>query len=488
MAIAAAPTHLVKEPVLLIGDRRLTHASGGTHQHVYAGTGEPTAAVPLGGVVEMDAAVRAARTALPRWRAMPADVRRDAMLRAAELIRTNAAELSFLQTLESAVPTRFARTFPAVTADFLAYHAGWIDKIGGEVIETWPARAFDYAVEEPYGVVAVVIPWNGPLVSIGQTVAPALAAGNTVVLKPPELAPFTAVRVGELFLAAGFPPGVLNVVPGGPDGGAALVGHPGVDKVHFTGGGDTARRVLAATAASLTPVGLELGGKSAHLIFADADPRVAARQALSGLVILSGQGCANGTRVLVESPLYDEVLRLATTRLRRLAVGDPFADDTTMGPVISESACERILAVVGRARADGSGRLVTGGERLGGDLATGYFVAPTIFGDVAPDSELAQREIFGPVLSFLRFDGEEEAVRLANGTEHGLAAYVHTNDLRRAHRVARALEAGSVWVNGFAGISPATPFGGTKRSGYGRVGGRAGIREFTRPKNVWLAL
>jgi aldehyde dehydrogenase (NAD+) len=483
-----APVELLSDVRPLIGERRSDQTSGGEHVHVYAATGLPTVKVPIAGAREMDEAVRAARAAAVRWRTLAANRRRKLLLRVGELLLADSDRLTGLQTLESAMPHQFARAMPAAAADFLAYYAGWTDKLGGEVLDTWPMRALDYTLNEPYGVVAVIVPWNAPLVSLTQIAAAALAAGNTVVVKPPELAPFSSLRVGELFLEAGVPPGVLNVVPGGPDGGAALVTHPGVDKIHFTGSGVTARRILASAREHLTPVGLELGGKSAQLIFADSNLRAAARQALAGLVIHSGQGCANGTRIIVEDTVYDEILELACSRLRRLSVGDPLAPSTVMGPVISEQACERIMSTIERARAEGHGKLVAGGQRLDGELSDGYFVAPTIFGDVDNDSPLAQEEIFGPVLSFMRFSSEDEAVRLANHTCYGLAAYIHTSDVQRAHRVAQRLEVGNVWINGFFGVPPSMPFGGTKQSGQGRVGGRAGLGEFLRSKNVWLAL
>ncbi|GIJ78837.1 Acyl-CoA reductase [Micromonospora phaseoli] len=487
MPVTAAPTELIPDTGVLIGATRTASTTGGVHHHVYPGDGRATAAVPLGGEAEMDAAVRAAGTALVGWRATAGNVRRDLLLHLAELVERHATELSGLQTLENGCPRQFASVMPTVAVDHLRYNAGWADKIGGAVVPTWPVRAVDYTLDEPYGVVAVIIPWNGPLVSVAQMLAPALAAGNTVVLKPSELAPFTALRLGELALEAGFPPGVVNVVPGGAAGGAALVRHPGVDKVHFTGGGVTARKILADAAERLLPVGLELGGKSAHIIFGDADVRMAARLAMTGVVALSGQGCANGTRVLAHSSVYDEVLRTLAARLARVPLGDPADERTLMGPVVSESACHRILAVVERARDQGDGRLVTGGVRLGGDLGDGYFIAPTVFAEVDPASELAQEEIFGPVLAVTAFDTEEEAIRLANGTRYGLGAYLHTTDLRTAHRVSRAVAAGSVWVNGVPGVLPSAPFGGVRQSGWGRIGGEAGVREFLRPKNVWIA-
>jgi acyl-CoA reductase-like NAD-dependent aldehyde dehydrogenase len=294
--------------------------------------------------------------------------------------------------------------------------------------------------------------------------------------------------VGQLLLEAGFPPGVVNIVPGGPEAGDALVRNPGVDKIHFMGSTAVAREVLAAALQNLTPVTLELGGKSANIIFADADLPSAAELAISAVVYMSGQACLIGTRVLVQAPVYDEVVELCKAMVEQIPVGDPCSPTTRMGPVISQGACDRVLGVVERARQNREGRLVTGGHRLGGDLADGYFIAPTIFADVDNSSDLAQHEIFGPVLSMQPFETEEEAVAIANDHPYGLAAYIQTNDLRRAHRMAAALEVGNVWINGFPGLPGSIPFGGTKQSGYGRLGGLAGIREFSRPKNIWAAL
>jgi acyl-CoA reductase-like NAD-dependent aldehyde dehydrogenase len=408
-------------------------------------------------------------------------------LRFAALIREQADELSRLTTLDNGTPRFVAQYMPDTAADLFEYNAGWVDKVGGEVIPTWPAPALDYTLEEPYGVVAVIIPWNGPVNAIGMTCAPALAAGNCVIVKPPELAPWSALRLGEIALEAGLPPGVFNVVPGGPEGGQALVRHRGVDKVHFTGSASTARKILSAAQDSLKPVGLELGGKSANLIFADADLPAAVGQAIGAVVNLAGQGCINGTRVLVETAIYDEVVELVKQYLGQVTVGDPASAQTLMGPVIDERAADRIVATIRRAQDDGA-RLVIGGDRLGGELADGYFIAPTVFADVDNSSDLAQREIFGPVLAVQRFDTEAEALQIADATEYGLAGYLWTRDLQRAHRVAANMTAGNIWVNGFFGIPAGAPFGGTKQSGHGRLGGRDGIREFSRPKNVWIAL
>jgi acyl-CoA reductase-like NAD-dependent aldehyde dehydrogenase len=487
MPVAEAPTDVLPTAALLIGDRRVADSSGGVHDHIYPGTGKPTAQVPLAGAAEVDAAVAAARAAQPAWAAMPADQRRRLMLRMAELIRTHGPELSTLSIVENGMPALIAGFSPDWCADLFEYNAGWTDKIGGEIVPTWPVQAIDYTLEEPYGVVAVIIPWNGPVISLGQTCSPALAAGNCVVMKPPELAPWTALRLGEIALEAGFPPGVFNVIPGGPEGGAALVAHKGVDKVHFTGSGATAKHILAGALQTLKPVGLELGGKSANLIFDDTDLMAAVGQAIGAVVNLSGQGCINGTRVFAQAAVYDQVVELATQFLSAVKLGDPFEPDTLMGPVVSAAACDRIVGMIEKAK-QSSARLALGGNRAGGDLADGYFIEPTVFADVQNQDYIAQNEVFGPVLSILRFESEDDAIRMANDTDFGLAGYVWTKDLQRAHRVASALTAGNIWVNGFLGIPAGAPFGGTKQSGYGRLGGRDGIREFTRPKNVWVNL
>jgi len=323
------------------------------------------------------------------------------------------------------------------------------------------------------------------MMGMGQKAVPALAAGNTVVVKPPELAPFGALRFAELALEAGIPPGVLNVVVGGAAAGDALVRHPEVDKVSFTGGCATARLVMAAAAETLTPLTFELGGKSANIVFPDADlDGAASMAAMLGAVLLSGQGCALPTRLYVHDDVYDDVVARVVAQIEAVPVGDPFDPAVLMGPVVSERACERILGVIHRAVDEGAGTLLTGGERLGGALAAGYFVAPTVFGDVDHDSSLARDEIFGPVLSVLRFHDEDEVVDKANDSPFGLSAYLHTRDGARAQRIARRLDVGTVIVNGFPGMSPGAPFGGVKQSGFGREGGRAGIEEFVRRKNV----
>jgi aldehyde dehydrogenase (NAD+) len=359
--------------------------------------------------------------------------------------------------------------------------------VEGSTFEPYPARGLGYTKAEPYGIIGAIIPWNAPLIAVSMKVIPALAAGNAVILKPPTLTPFVALRFGELALEAGLPPGLLSVVPGDAEAGDALVRHPEVGKVSFTGGEAVARQVIAASAETLKPLALELGGKSANIIFADADLDTAVPMAVAmGCVQLSGQGCVLPTRLLVHDDVYDEVVARAAEVAGAFKIGVATDPATRMGPVISEAACARILGVIDKAKAERQGRLVHGGERCGGDLAPGYFIEPTVFADVAPDAGISRGEIFGPVLSILRVSDDDEAVRIANATPYGLGAYLHTRDLDRALNVSARLEAGYVSVNGFAGMTPNAPFGGYKQSGYGREGGHAGLEEFLQTKTVWI--
>jgi acyl-CoA reductase-like NAD-dependent aldehyde dehydrogenase len=321
-----------------------------------------------------------------------------------------------------------------------------------------------------------------------MVMAPALAAGNCIVIKSPELAPWSVMRLVEIIQAAGLPPGVVNLVTGAADVGAAMVSHPGIDKIEFIGSGATARKIMASAAHSLKPVGLELGGKSAVLVFADADLQAAAKRGLSGAVSANGQGCVNGTRLLVERSIYEPYVQMLAAMAAHVKVGDPFAMDCFMGPVISQAALDRIQGMVARGVADGA-RLVCGGERLLGDHASGYYLPITVLADVAPTSEIARNEVFGPVLVVTPFDSEEEAIALANNSDYGLGAYIHTTNLARAHRVAAAMQAGQIQVNGSGeAMTPCVPFGGMKHSGHGRLGGIEGLREFMQVKNVWVNL
>jgi aldehyde dehydrogenase (NAD+) len=468
----------------LIGDEWRSSSAGGIFRHHYAATGERQADVKLAGRADVDDAVQAARAALPAWAAMPPGERATVLFRLADLLVEHDQEIAELGALDNGSPISVMRP-GAYTADWVRYYAGWCDKLDGEVL---PADGgLGYVKLEPYGVVAAIPPWNGSMMGMGQKAGPALAAGNTVVAKPPELAPFGMLRFAELALEAGLPPGVLNVVTGGARTGDALVRHPDIDKISFTGGCATARKLMAAAAEHLTPLALELGGKSANIVFPDADLDAAARMAATfGTGLLSGQGCALPTRLYVHDDVYDEVAAKVAGIVASLPVGDPLDPATFVGPVVTEAACKRILRVIRRAEGDGA-TLLAGGERLGGDLAGGWFVAPTVFGDVDHDSDLARNEVFGPVQAILRFSTEDEVVAKANDSHLGLAAYLHTRDSSRVQRMTGALQAGSVVANGMGGIGPGAPFGGYKQSGFGREGGRAGIEEFVQRKMVFIA-
>jgi acyl-CoA reductase-like NAD-dependent aldehyde dehydrogenase len=467
----------------LIGDEWRPSDAGGAYVHRYAATGRPQADVGLAGAGDVDGAVAAARSAQTAWAATPPTQRAAILFRLADLLEDHATEAAELGALDNGSPVSVMN--PGVyTAAWVRHYAGWCDKLDGEVV---PGGAgLSYVRLEPYGVIAAIPPWNGSMMGMGQKCGPALAAGNAVVAKPPELAPFGMLRFAELALDAGLPPGVLNVVVGDAVAGDALVRHRDVGKISFTGGSATARTLMAAAAANLTPLALELGGKSANVVFPDADLATAAAMAATfGTALLTGQGCALPTRTYVHDDVYDVVVEKILGALASLDVGDPLDPDTFIGPVVTETAMTRILEVIARARADGA-TLLLGGERLGGELADGWFVAPTVFGDVDHDSDLARNEVFGPVQAVLRFSTEDEVVSKANDSDFGLAAYLHTTDASRVQRIVNAFEAGTVVVNGMGGMSPAAPFGGYKHSGFGREGGRAGIEEMVRRKTVYV--
>ena len=468
----------------LIGDAWVASDGGGAYAHRYAATGEVQAHVGLAGDADVDAAVTAARTAQPEWAAFAPARRAAVLFRLAELLEQHAHEAAELAALDNGTPVSVMNPGP-YTAAWIRYYAGWCDKLEGELMSAEPELS--YVRLEPFGVIAAIPPWNGSMMGMGQKCGPALAAGNAVVAKPPEVSPFGMLRFAELALEAGLPPGVLNVVVGGAGTGAALVGHPGVDKISFTGGAVTARKLMESAARNLTPLALELGGKSPNVVFPDADLDTAAAMAAQfGTALLAGQGCALPTRLYVHEDVYDDVVQRVLATLGSLRVGDPLDPSSFVGPVVTEAAMERILGVIDRARADGA-TLLVGGCRMGGDLAAGWYVAPTVFGEVDHDSDLARNEVFGPVQAIVRFASEDEVLAKANDSPFGLGAYLHTRDNRRIQRFVRELESGTVVVNGMGGISPATPFGGYKQSGFGREGGRSGIEEMVRRKTVFVS-
>jgi aldehyde dehydrogenase (NAD+) len=470
---------------LFIAGKRVAAGSGEYSIDLNPATEEPIAEVAQGGPADVDLAVNAARAALKIWSTMRAADRGQILQRAATLIEEHQDELVELESLDAGKPLAAVRRqdLPAVI-DTLRYYAGWCDKITGQVI---PARpdALTYTVREPVGVVAAIVPWNFPLMIGMWKIAPALACGCTLVVKPAELTPLSMLRVAELFLEAGLPPGALNVVCGkGSVVGEALVRHRGVDKVTFTGSPRVGRGILQGAAANFKKVTLELGGKSANVIFADANLERAVRAAASGIFFNAGQVCSAGSRVLVQGPVYEEVVERLAERARAIRVGDPAAAGTTMGPVISAGQMKTVLDYIDIGKAEGAS-LVTGGARIGD---TGYFVEPTVFANVDHDMRISQEEIFGPVLAVLPFDDEADALRIANGTAYSLAAGVWSADIGRVHRMAAGLKAGTVWINTYGYTDVRLPWGGSQESGFGREHGDAAIENFTAPKTVWLAL
>ena len=472
---------------LVIGESFLDSGSGGTHVHVFPATGEEQAEIPLAGPKEVDAAVAAAMKALPAWRGMKPSERRDRLFRLADLVEQHAEEFAWIGTREVGSPISGVRIIPGKFAAWTKYAAGWADKLEGRVVSTYQDdTVFDYTLPEPWGVIAMIITWNGPLMGLAMKVGPALAAGNTIVIKPPEFTPFTAWRLIQLALEAGIPPGVINLVTGGPDAGEALVKHPDVQKIAFTGGTATARKIAAAIAHEMKPAIYELGGKSANLVFADADLDVAVKHSARTPLFLAGQGCVLPTRLLVEESIAEEFTERVVEEIRSLRVGDPLQNETELGPVVSKAAQARLLDMIGQAKTRGDGKLALGGGIPEG-LEAGSFVQPTVFTGVEPGSMLGQAECFGPVLSVLTFRNVDEAVQIANGTPFGLGAYIHSTNLPRTLRLVHRLDAGTIQVNGAPTARENAPFGGQGLSGYGREGGFEGLSEFIRTKNVAIA-
>ncbi|WP_027948290.1 aldehyde dehydrogenase family protein [Haliea salexigens] len=471
-----------------VGQEGLATASGGVHEHHNPATGAWQASVPLAGRAEVEKAVAKAQSAFQEWRWMNPSQRRQILLKFADLIEARTEEFARLTTLDGGSPLHFGGYAVQLAAEWFRYYAGLADKLTGEVLGTIKNRGeFSYTVPEPIGVVGIIITWNGPLISLGMKVAPALAAGNCVVVKPAEITPFAPDLFARLAAEAGIPDGVLSLFPGNAEAGQALCEDKRVRLISFTGGPVTARKIMATCAEQIKPTIMELGGKSASLVFPDADLDRACEEAVRGSIgILSGQGCAIPTRLLVHDDIYDEVLARIVAIAREYKVGNPLEEGVQVGPVISAAACDRITAMLDRVRNEDAGRILLGGKRCGGELANGYFIEPTIIADVDPWSEISQLEIFGPVLCVMKFTTEEEAVAIANNTEYGLSAYIQSRDVSRVHRLAEQLHAGGVYVNGAFQIHAHTPFGGVGISGFGKEGGRAGLDEYLHYKTVGI--
>lgn len=453
-------------------------------------TEEVITQVAEGGEADVGDAVQSASEAFrsKAWRRMSAHARSRLLWRLADLIEENADELARLETMDNGKPYFESRKVDLKSViETYRYYAGLADKVEGQTIPV-SGPFLNYTRREPVGVVGCIVPWNFPLNLASWKVAPALACGNTVVLKPAEQTPLTALRLGELAAEAGFPPGALNVVPGfGETAGAALVRHPDVGAVSFTGSIEVGRTVMREAAAGPTKVSLELGGKSPNLIFADADLPAAIRGAAMGIFYGKGEVCAAGSRILVERSIHDEFVEGLVARAGKMTIGDPMGDGTRLGAIVSQTQLERVLDYI-RVGVDEGATLAAGGERRTVD-GKGYFVEATVFTDVTPGMTIAQEEIFGPVAAVIPFDDVDEAIEIANGTIFGLAAGVWTRDIGKAHRVAGELEAGTVWINTYNQYDAASPFGGYRSSGFGRdLGLQSALDKYTQTKSIWVPL
>lgn len=474
-------------PKLMIGDKALDSGADGSFEHVNTATGETQGLIPLGGAADINAAVEAARKAFPAWRDMHPYDRRVILDRFATLVEANEERFKKISIAENGIPVTSMNPgmWPRIIT-WTRYYAGWADKIDGLVTSTWPNDHFEYTLPEPYGVIAHIITWNAPMLSLAMKIPASLATGNTVVIKPAEFTPYSAQLFTELALEAGIPPGVVNVVPGAVAAGEALVKHPGVDKISFTGGPIGARAIMRSAADSLKPLVFELGGKSANVIFPDIDiPSVAAYSAAFAFSN-SGQGCALPTRVMIHEDIYDDFVAAALAFIEQLPYGDPMNENVIVGPMVNAVARERVQGMIDEAREKNVGDFLTGGEPF---AETGNFITPTFIANADPNASIAQKEVFGPVLCAFKFSTEDEAVELANATEYGLSAYVQTNDLNIAQRMVRRLEAGTVYVNEAGPSHHAnSSFGGIGLSGFGREGGKAGLEEFIRIKGVGMSI
>ena len=472
---------------LFIDGRFVESLSGKSFDSINPATEEVLTSVSEGDRADIDAAVAAARAAFETgpWPRMRPRDRGRLLLKLADLISANAEELARLETLDNGKP--IAETLNVdipQAAEVFAYYAGWADKIHGETIPATNDH-FTYTLREPHGVCGQIIPWNFPLLMAAWKLAPALACGNTVVLKPAEQTPLTALRLAELVAEAGFPPGVVNVVPGyGPTAGAALAAHPGVDKIAFTGSTEVGRLIQKAAAGNLKSVSLELGGKSPNIVFADADIDAAVQGAIRGIFFNQGEVCCAGSRLFVEEAAHDHFVEALAGFAGALKQGDPLDASTQVGAQVSDEQFEKILGYI-ESGVQAGATLLTGGARQG---EKGYFIQPTVFTGVDKNAAIAREEIFGPVVSTFTFKGIDEAIAEGNDSNYGLAAAVWTRDIKKAHRVAQALRAGTVWVNTYNAFDTAVPFGGYKESGTGRELGVQALDLYTQTKRVWIAL
>src|SRR3982751_4238913 len=476
---------------LFIDGQWVDAESGKTFNTPNPATGETLAEVAEANKADIDKAVVAARRAFEgKWSKISARDRGRLLYKLSQLIEQHSAELAPLEPPENGKPIKESLyvDLPQVVENF-EYFAGWATKIEGETIPV-PGKMFNYTLREPIGVCGQIIPWNFPLLMAAWKLAPALAAGNTIVLKPAEQTPLSALELAKLIQEAGFPEGVVNIVTGyGETAGAALASHKGIDKIAFTGSTEVGKLIAKAAAQNLTKVSLELGGKAPNVIFADADLDQAVNGAMMGIFFSQGQVCCAGSRLFVEESIKDEFLGRFKEKAEKIKVGDPMDKGTMMGPQVSEEQLAKIRSYVGVARDEGA-TVFAGGEspELGPEFKNGYFFQPTIFSNVDNSMRVAQEEIFGPVSCAITFKDDDDLLRQANDTMYGLSAGIWTRDITRAHRFARAVKAGTVWINTYNMMNAASPFGGYKQSGYGREMGKHALELYTQVKSVWVDL
>ncbi len=478
-------------PGKLLINGQWTEGSGKAFDTTNPATGQVLTHISEATAADVDQAVAAARKAFDDtsgpWRKMSASERGKVMWRIADLIDKNIEELAELETLDNGKPIFESRyvDMPMV-ADVFRYYAGWATKIHGETVNTFN-NAFTYTLREPVGVVGAIVAWNFPLLLASWKLGPALACGNTMVLKPAEQTPLSALRLGELMLEAGLPAGVVNIVTGGPQTGIALVKHPGVDKIAFTGSTSVGKEIMRSSADTLKRVTLELGGKSPNIVFADSSMDAAVKGALNGIFYGKGEVCCAGSRLFVEKKVEDEFLTKLVDYSKKIKLGDPLDPKTRLGAIVSEQQMKTVLGYIESGKTEGA-TLLAGGKRATVNGDHGYFIEPTIFGGVKNDMKIAQEEIFGPVLATLAFDDVEQVAELANNNVYGLAAAIWTNDIKKAHQLSRRLRAGTVWINTYGLMDAALPFGGYKQSGFGRELGMHAIDHYTEMKTVWMNL
>jgi len=487
--IAPTKTHL-KPGKLLINGEWVEAAK--TFDTINPATGERLTQVAEASAADVDRAVAAARTAFEKsgkgaWRSISASERGRLLWKLADLVEENLEEFAELETLDNGKPIFESRyvDMPMVI-DVLRYYAGWATKIHGETVNTFD-NAFTYTLREAVGVVGAIVAWNFPLLLASWKLGPALACGNTVVLKPAEQTPLTALRLGELVAEAGFPAGVLNIITGGPETGKALVAHAGVDKVAFTGSTVVGKEIMRSAADTLKRVTLELGGKSPNIVFADSDIDSAVKGAINGIFYGKGEVCNAGSRLFLETKVQDEFLGKLVERTKKLVPGDPLDPKTRLGAIVSQQQMQQILGYIETGKSEGA-QLIAGGKRATVGDGNGFFIEPTIFGGVKNDMTIAREEIFGPVLATLAFDDVDQVAELANQNPYGLAAAIWTRDIKRAHALSRRLKAGTVWINTYGLMDAALPFGGYKQSGFGRDLGAQALESYTEVKTVWLGL